>query len=779
MTVTFNPPVSTTSRSVFVVKRSGEHAAISPEQITEAVNECADGLRVNTTVIVDETIRGLVTNITTQELNRLSVVAAANRSIFHPDYSVLAARLELRWLGRGIRKAGINSFDESVRLGFLEGLISEQTWRFVAEHAGVLNGAIDLDRDRYFDYPAVSTLVDRYLLRQRESRTVFEHPGWMFMRVACGLAETPDEAIRMYDLMSTRQYLPSTPTLFNSGTTHSQMSSCYLLDSPEDSLDGLFDSFGKVAQLSKHSGGIGIPFSKVRARGSLIRSTNGHSNGVVPFATILDATIGAVNQGGKRKGAACMYLESWHADIEEFLDLRNETGHRSSRVFNMNIANWVPDLFMKRVLSGEMWSLFDPAKVSWLVDLYGREFEDAYVAAEQAGVAERQVSALALYEKMMRTLASTGNGWMVFKDASNLKSNQTGSGNYTVHSSNLCTEIMEVTDGANIAVCNLGSLNLASFVVDGQVDYERLGEVSRFALRMLDRVIDVNFYPAPEAGVSNRKWRPVGLGVMGFAEMLASLGFAFGSPEAQQVNRKVFETIYAYALLESTYLAERHGVHPSFSETRAAAGKLQPDLWGVETTLPVWAEIRDRVSTYGLRNSLLVAVAPTATIATICGVTEGIEPFDRHARSTKTLSGEYPILNRALVAAIERDGGVWTETYAKRLIEDEGSVQQLGISETLRVLFLTRYEMSMRDVIDMAATRGPFIDQSQSLNLWTSAPKIDSLAAMYMHAWKQGLKSTYYLTGVAANRVGTMKHSEVSEAEQCAIDNPGACEACQ
>jgi ribonucleoside-diphosphate reductase alpha chain len=585
------------------------------------------------------------------------------------------------------------------------------------------------------------------------------------------------------------------------------MSSCYLLDSPEDTLENIYDRYKDVARLSKFAGGIGLAFHRVRSRGSLIRGTNGLSNGIVPWLKTLDSSVSAVNQGGKRKGAACVYLETWHADIDEFLELRDNTGDEARRTHNLNLANWVPDLFMERVEKDWTWSLFDPKKVPHLTDLYGAEFERAYVEAEQQGLYERQVPARQLYSRMMRTLAQTGNGWMTFKDPSNLRCNQTGSG-ATVHLSNLCTEILEVTSAAETAVCNLGSINLGHFVEsrDGvpTYDFERLGEVARTALRYLDRVVDINYYPTDEAQASNRRWRPVGLGVMGLQDVFFKMRLPFDSPEARDLGKRIQEEIYFHALWTSSELAEQLGAHESFAETRAATGQLQFDLWGVQPTDPArWEPLRARIAEHGLRNSLMIAIAPTATIASIAGAYECIEPQVSNLFKRETLSGEFMQINSYLVRDLQARA-LWDEEIRDAVKRAEGSVQDIPeIPADLKALYRTAWEVPMRSIIDMAADRGAFIDQSQSLNLFVESPTIGKLSSMYLHAWKQGLKTTYYLRSRPATRIQQTTTAASTgapppgasvtplvaaepkqqftdeEALACSIENPDACEACQ
>ena len=559
-----------------VRKRNGGLEPIDLNKIVRAVGRAARGLDgVDPMRVATRTISGLHDGATTMELDELSIRTAAALVSIEPNYSRLAARLLATFMQKEVTNQDIHSFSQSIAAGHRAGLIADTTAELVSLNARKLNEAVETDRDWLFEYFGLRTVYDRYLLRDPEGRLVIETPQYFFLRVACGLATSAEEAIELYRLISSLDYLPATPTLFNSGTTHPQMSSCYLLDSPEDTLENIYDRYKDVARLSKFAGGIGLAFHRVRSRGSLIRGTNGLSNGIVPWLKTLDSSVSAVNQGGKRKGAACVYLETWHADIDEFLELRDNTGDEARRTHNLNLANWVPDLFMERVEKDWTWSLFDPKKVPHLTDLYGAEFERAYVEAEQQGLYERQVPARQLYSRMMRTLAQTGNGWMTFKDPSNLRCNQTGSG-ATVHLSNLCTEILEVTSAAETAVCNLGSINLGHFVEsrDGvpTYDFERLGEVARTALRYLDRVVDINYYPTDEAKASNRRWRPVGLGVMGLQDVFFKMRLPFDSPEARDLGKRIQEEIYFHALWTSSELAEQLGAHESFAETRAANG---------------------------------------------------------------------------------------------------------------------------------------------------------------------------------------------------------------
>ena len=511
------------------------------------------------------------------------------------------------------------------------------------------------------------------------------------------------------------------------------MSSCYLLDSPADSLDGIYKRYSDVALLSKWAGGIGVAWHRIRSRGALIRGTNGLSNGVVPWLKTLDSSVAAVNQGGRRKGAACVYLETWHADIEQFLELKDNTGDHARRTHNLNLANWVPDLFMERVEKNGNWSLFDPSKVPDLTDTYGDDFRDKYEHAETLGLYDKQIPARLLYTRMMRTLAETGNGWMTFKDACNLKCNQTGKdadtgqahNNSVVHLSNLCTEIVEVTNQNETAVCNLGSLNLAQFIIEAdedgplRFDFDRLGYTVRQVLPFLDRVIDLNYYPIEEAHASNKKWRPVGLGLMGLQDVFFRFGLPFDSDEARSLSRRISEDIYFHALWASTELAERHGPHSAFPQTRAAAGELQFDLWGVAPasidpstngdTLNSarWETLRERVKSHGLRNSLLIAIAPTASIASIAGCYECIEPQVSNLFKRETLSGEFLQINRYLVTDLKRRK-LWDAGMVAEIKRAEGSVQGIDrIPAAVRQVYRTAWELPQRALIEMAAARGP------------------------------------------------------------------------
>ena len=788
------PP--TAAMSMQVTKRNGAREPVDLNKIVRAISRCSEDLyAVDPMRVATRTISGLYDGASTSELDELSIRTAALLTAEEPEYGRLAARLLAGVIEKEVAAIDINAFSQSVQRGYDLGLINERLLAFVQANARKLNDAIDNSLNARFDYFGLRTVYDRYLLRHPTARTVIETPQQFFLRIACALSEDVTDALALYRRMAELDYLPSSPTLFNAGTTHEQLSSCFLLDSPADSLEAIYHRYMDVAKLSKFSGGIGLSYSRVRSRGSLIRSTNGMSNGIVPWLKTLDASVAAVNQGGKRKGAACVYLEPWHADVEEFLELRDNTGEDARRTHNLNLANWIPDEFMRRVEADAMWSLFDPATLAragtHLTDLFGDAFDQAYHAAEAAGLAARQVKARDLYTRMIRTLAQTGNGWMNFKDKSNRACNQTLRAGNVVHLSNLCTEILEVTSQDETAVCNLGSINLAHHVVsaaDGDVarfDYDKLAETVRLAVRQLDRVIDLNFYPIETARRANLRWRPVGLGAMGLQDVFFKLRLPFDSAPARELSQRIAEEIYFHALSASCELAVEQHPHPSFKDTRASVGELQFEAWDVAPTDAArWDELRARIREHGLRNSLLIAIAPTATIASIAGCYECIEPQVSNLFKRETLSGDFLVVNKYLVEEL-KTLGMWTPELRDAVKMADGSIQGItAIPESLRQIYRTAWELPMRSLIDMAADRGAFIDQSQSLNLFIESPNIGQLSSMYMYAWKQGLKTTYYLrsrpaTRIAKSTVRAAVPNPDQDAIACSLENPESCESCQ
>jgi ribonucleoside-diphosphate reductase alpha chain len=806
-----------------VKKRDGSLEPVDVTKIVERVVGCSQGLvEVDPLRVATKAISGLYDGASTKELDNLCISTASLLIGEEPEYSKLASRLLSIYIDEEVRSQKVKSFADSITFGYNAGLIAESTYRFVEKNKAALSAAIQPFRTDLFEYFGLRTIYDRYLLKNPKSRQVFETPQYFFMRVACGLAQSVEEAVEFYRLISSLDYMASTPTLFNSGTLRPQMSSCYLLDSPEDDLHSIYSKYTDIALLSKFAGGIGVAYSRVRSRGSLIKGTNGHSNGIIPWIKTMDSSVAAVNQGGKRKGAACVYLETWHADIEEFLELRDNTGDDAKRTHNLNLANWVPDLFMERVEQDGMWSLFDPKVEPRLVDTYGDEFKALYTECEQRKLYTKQLKARDLYSRMLKTLAQTGNGWMTFKDASNLKSNQTGQPQNVIHLSNLCTEILEVTTNAETAVCNLGSVNLGRHIVNGKFDYNKLAQTVRTAVKYLDRVIDINFYPIPQAQVSNNKWRPVGLGVMGLQDALFQLRLPFASDEAIALSSRIQEEIYYNALMASAELAEQFGPHSNFAETRAANGSLQFDLWNVKPSdTERWDKLKARIKKSGLRNSLLIAIAPTATIASIVGCYEAIEPQVSNLFKRETLSGEFLQVNRYLVNEL-KELNLWNDDIRNAIKIAEGSILNIdAIPQDIRNVYQTVWEVPQKALIDMAARRGAFIDQSQSLNLFIENPTIGKLSSMYMYAWKSGVKTTYYLRSRPATKIAktTLKstwgateaerektaasdlainlanesaiaktvaisqipQSKFSEAEAiaCSLENPETCESCQ
>jgi len=774
-----------------VVKRDGTREEVKVEKILHAVNKACRGLEnVEGLEVAKRTISGLHEGSTTRELDDLSISNAVMLMGEEPNYSKVAARM----LADSIRKevGRDTAFREYVREGCELGLLSSQVLELASSDFSRIEYAIRHERDDLFEYFGLKTVADRYLLRHPKTRRLIERPQWLFMRVALGLSTDVSEALELYEIVSQFLYTPATPTLFNSGTRHPQMSSCYLLTVADDSLDGIYKSITDCARLSKFSGGIGIDWTGVRATGSLIRGTNGLSNGVIPFLKVFDSSVHAVNQGGKRKGAAAIYLEPWHADIESFLDLRQSTGSEDRRTHHLNLALWIPDLFMKRVEAGEDWSLFSPSEAPDLHKSYGEEFERHFARYEAEGIAVKKVSARSLYAKMMQTLAETGNGWMCFKDKANLRCAQTGEADRIVHSSNLCTEILEVTNDNETAVCNLGSINLAQFVTAQlEFDFTKLEGVVRTAVKYLDRVVDRNFYPTQESQNSNEQWRPIGLGVMGLQDVFFKMRMPFTSPQAKTLSAKISETIYYHALQTSLELSDRHGAFPRFTESRYAKGNLQVHLaqehqaQHAETNFD-WDRLAKEIQSRGLRNSLLIAIAPTATIASIQGVYESIEPQVANFFKRETLSGEFLQVNRYLINDLKRINA-WNPNIRDRIIQNDGSVQDLtDIPEEIRELYKTAWEISQKDLIDMAVQRSAFICQSQSLNLFMEEPSVAKLSSMYMYAWKQGVKTTYYLrsrakTGIQKTTVAAPAAAAYTPdaAVVCSLENPESCEACQ
>lgn len=773
-----------------ILDRSGLPKSFSRYECDALVQSQCSGLdHVDYHLVSQRVFDGMYDGIAQAELEDLVVRTSAMLIAEEPEYSKLSARfLHKKILGE-LSSRGLHKFSDSIRFGHSVGLFGDTTKEFVLQNEEELNNAIRRKKTNLFEFFGLKTVYDRYLQKDPVSRDSVECPQFFFMRVACGLSYNVKEAIEFYNIISSFDYMPATPTLFNSGTQRPQMSSCYLLDSPVDSLESIYGRYTEIAKLSKFAGGIGLAYHRIRARGSLIQGTNGYSNGIIPFLKTLDSSVSAVNQGGKRKGACCVYLESWHADIIDFLDLRENTGDEALRTHNLNLANWISNIFMERVQQDGDWSLFDPKDVPHFPDLYGDAFSKAYIKAEGEGLAKATMKARDLYGKMMKSLAQTGNGWINFKDHSNQKANQTLKSENVIHLSNLCTEILEVTSDEEVAVCNLGSINLAKYVKSGEFDFSTLAQNVRTAAKYLDRVVDINFYPVEKAKGSNNRWRPVGLGVMGLQDVFFQLGLAFDDPKALELSSKIQEEIYYNALKTSLELAKKLGPHPAFKETRAAQGELQFDLWGVTPSDSTrWDALKKEIVEHGLRNSLMIAVAPTATIASIVGSYECIEPQISNIFKRETLSGEFLQVNSYLVQDL-RKLDLWTDAIKTKIKMNDGSIQSIQeIPEGLRKKYRTAWELPMRVLIDLAAARGAYIDQSQSLNLFMESPTIGKLSSMYMYAWKKGLKTTYYLRSRPATKINktigsqsdSNKKSYTDEqALACSLENPESCDSCQ
>jgi len=767
-----------------VKKRDNTFEPVNVNKIINVVLACSSGLtEVDPMRVATKVISGLYDGASTKELDLLCIRTSSLLIAEDSDYSKLSSRLLARYIQEEVENQHINNFFASIKRAYKSSLVSKEKYDFIREHKEALNIIIDKSRTKKFEYFGLRTVYDRYLLKDPETRQVIETPQYFFLRVACGLSDNFKSAKEFYELISNLDYMPSSPTLFNAASNRSQLSSCYLLDSPKDDLSSIYEKYKDVALLSKFAGGIGLSFSRVRSRGSLIKGTNGQSNGIIPFLKTLDSSVAAVNQGGRRKGAACIYLETWHYDILSFLELRNNTGDEQQRTHNLNIANWIPDLFMKRVENNEDWSLFDPKDVPELIDCFGEEFEKKYIEAETNNLAKSILPARKLYATMMKTLAETGNGWINFKDHCNAKSNQTLEPENRIHLSNLCTEILEVTSCKETAVCNLGSINIGNYFnnLTKDIQWDKLAKTVKIAVTFLDQVVDINFYPIATAKKSNKSWRPIGLGLMGLQDLFFKMEIPFESQQAQQITRKIQEEIYYHALSTSCERAKTLGTHSTFKQTRAAKGYLQFDLWKQQPSdSKRWDELKAKIKRYGLRNSLMIAIAPTATIASIVGAYEAIEPQLSNLFKRETLSGEFIQINKYLLKYLKKSG-LWTRSVQEQLKTNEGSIQNIPeIPQKIKNIFKTVWEIPQKTLIDMAVARGPYIDQSQSLNLFVENPTINKLSSMYMYAWKQGLKTSYYLRSRPATNIAkvTVNPTETVQ-RQPNLEHPEICESCQ
>ncbi|MCF3932047.1 ribonucleoside-diphosphate reductase subunit alpha [Acuticoccus sp. M5D2P5] len=797
-------------------RADGSHVPLDEARLAGLIGEAADGLDgVDPSVILAETRRNLYDGISEDELALAPVLAARTLVEAEPNHSRASARLLLHSLRREVLSGLAGRPDEAsaaemadrypdtlraaIQKGIEAGRIDPELARFDLDRLG---RAIRPERDLAFDYLGLQTLVDRYFLHDRGVR--FELPQVFFMRVAMGLAlreiDREETAIAFYERLSTFRFMCSTPTLFNAGTRHPQLSSCFLTTVPDD-LDGIFKSVKDNALLAKFSGGIGNDWTPVRGLGAHISGTNGESQGVVPFLKVANDTAIAVNQGGKRKGAVCAYLETWHIDIEEFLDLRKNTGDDRRRTHDMNTANWVPDLFMARVADDGPWTLFSPDETPDLHDLYGPDFKVAYEAYEAKAArgeiaVHRTVRAVDLWRRMLSMLFETGHPWITFKDPCNIRSPQRHRG--VVHSSNLCTEITLNTASDEVAVCNLGSVNLAAHVGPDGLDHEALAATVSVAMRMLDNVVDINFYTIPEARRSNLRHRPVGLGLMGFADALATLRIPYASEAAVTFADESMEALSYHAISASVDLAAERGRYPSFEGSLWSKGVLPIDSLellaeargGLDLDRSArldWESLRARVTTIGMRNSNTMAIAPTATISNICGVSQSIEPIFQNLYVKSNMSGDFTVVNATLVHDLKARG-LWDEVMASDLKYYDGSLGAIDrVPDDLKALYATAFEIDPRWLVEAAARRQKWIDQSQSLNLYLAKPSGKTLDAVYRLAFARGLKTTYYLRARAATSVekSTLKGTDgrlnavaAAPVSACSIDDP-TCEACQ
>lgn len=817
-------------QAVHVVLEDGTRVPFDPRRARKRLVEAARGLEnvVDIEELAEDVLRSVFDGISIQEIYRAQILAARSRIERDPAFDVVASRLMLNViyqesLGetpelKSLNRLHRDQFEHYIIDGIRAGRLSPELRTF---DLSKLAAAMQPERDGQFHYLGVQAIYDRYLLHVDGRR--IETPQYFWMRVAMGLAlneaDREARAIEFYDVLSSFRFTSATPTLFNSGTLHPQLSSCYL-STVTDDLGHIFKVVSDNAALSKWAGGLGNDWTNIRATNAHIRGTNGRSQGVIPFLKVVNDAAVAVNQGGKRKGAVCCYLETWHLDIEEFLDLRKNTGDDRRRTHDMHTANWIPDLFLKRVRQNEQWTLFSPDEVSDLHDLYGRAFEERYEyyegLTEEGEISQfRRVPAADLWRKMLTRLFETGHPWITFKDPSNIRSPQDHVG--VVHSSNLCTEILLNTSAEETAVCNLGSVNLAVHITNGELDLNRLRETVAVAVRMLDNVIDINFYPTPEAANSNSRHRPIGLGLMGFQDALCALGISYASDAAVEFADRSMEAISYSAILASTSLARERGAYPTYQGSKWHRGLLPLDTLQIlederDEVVPVdrgstldWQIVRDAIAEHGMRNSNVLAIAPTATISTIIGVSQSIEPAYKHLYAKSNLSGEFTQVSESLVAELKQLG-LWDAGLLDELKYHDGSLQNIGrIPLEVRQRYLTAFEVEPKWLIECAARRQKWIDQGQSLNLYLSEPSGRKMHDMYMLAWQRGLKTTYYLRTLAAtqvekstldvNRFGVqpkwMKNRSASseveilrEADQeqtvpvCRLDDP-TCESCQ
>lgn len=775
---------------MFVIKRNGKKEAVHFDKITARIHKLIYGLSISEKDVIEiakKIIQGIYDNVTTTELDNLAAETAAAQTTIHPDFSVLAARIAVS----NLHKNTLKSFSKTAQLLYEytdpitqthAPLISEEIYKIIRKNADELDSSVIYDRDYNFDYFGFKTLERSYLIRTNGKVT--ERPQHLFMRVALGIhKEDIQAAIETYNLMSEKWFIHATPTLFNAGTPKPQMSSCFLLSMTEDSIAGIFDTLKRCALISQSAGGIGVSIHNIRSTGSYIKGTGGISNGIIPMLRVFNDTARYVDQGGdKRKGAIAVYIEPWHLDIFDFIDIRKNHGKEEMRARDLFPALWIPDLFMQRVEADQMWSLFDPNEAQGLYEVYGEKFNELYTTYENEGKFRKQIKARELWTAILEAQIETGTPYMCYKDAVNEKSNQKNIG--TIRSSNLCTEIMEYTNADEVAVCNLASLALPRYVSSGGFDFQKLYEVTKIVTRNLNKIIDGNYYPIPETKTSNDRHRPIGLGVQGLADVFLLLRLPFESPEARRLNKDIFETIYFASMEASMDLAKEQGAYSSFAGSPLSEGKFQFDLWQVvPSDRWDWEKLRQEVMTHGVRNSLLLAPMPTASTSQILGNNECFEPYTSNIYNRRVLSGEFVVVNKFLLKDLI-ELGLWNPTMKNKLIAENGSVQNIPeIPTELKELYKTVWEIKQKTIIDMAAERGAFICQSQSLNLFMAEPNLAKLTSMHFHAWKSGLKTgMYYLrTKAAVDAIKFTVDTQLLLGQSqvaCSLDNPEECLAC-
>jgi len=783
----------------YVLKRDGRKESVKFDKITARIKKLCYGLNpaVDPIEVAKKVINGIYEGVTTSELDNLAAEVAATNTIKHPDYALLASRIAVSNLHKNTEKsfsATMKRLYEYVdpKTGEPAALLADDVYEIIENNKQILDSTIIYDRDFSYDFFGFKTLERSYLLKL--DGKVAERPQQMLMRVAIGIhKEDIDSAIETYNRMSEGWFTHATPTLFNSGTPKPQMSSCFLLTMKEDSISGIYDTLKQTAQISQSAGGIGLSIHDVRAKGSYIRGTNGTSNGIVPMLRVFNDTARYVDQGGgKRKGSFAIYLEPWHADVFDFLEMRKNHGKEEMRARDLFYALWIPDLFMKRVEDNGEWTLMCPNECPGLADTHGKEFEKLYTKYEKEGKGRKTVKAQELWFKILESQIETGNPYMLYKDAANGKSNQQNLG--TIKSSNLCTEIIEYTAPDEVAVCNLASIALPKFVKDGSFDHDKLFEVSYQVTKNLNKIIDNNFYPTPEARNSNMRHRPIGIGVQGLADAFVLLRHPFESDEARKLNREIFETIYYAAVTASKDLAKEDGPYETYEGSPISKGIFQFDMWNVKPSDRwEWDVLREEVMEHGVRNSLLLAPMPTASTAQILGNNECFEPYTANIYTRRVLSGEFVVVNKHLLKDLVKLG-IWDDSLRNKLMAENGSVQNIAeIPENLKELYKTAWEISQKAIIDMAADRGAFICQSQSLNIFMENANFAKLTSMHFYGWKKGLKTgMYYLRTKAAaeaikftldkSKLQSPKAQELTEeeAEQmaCSIENGPDCEMC-